>query len=146
MSKNFIESFESHNEVSSGSAKQFGYVFTAVFLGLGYILFKKHGESKQFLWLGSFALAPTMLSLALFRPQFLTKPNELWMKFAAFLAAITNPIILGILFYAVLTPMSVLIRFFGLSSIQKRPSKAQDSYWKSCKKIEERPEDMLVQF
>ena len=53
-----------------------------------------------------------------------------WSRFGVLLAKVINPVILGAIFFLVLTPIAVLGRLFGRDELRvRRKSAAQDSYW-----------------
>jgi len=71
------------------------------------------------------AIALLLFVLALARPQWLETPRRLWLRFGEALSRITQPIILGIVYYGVLTPTGVLRRRFGKSRFQM-PTRSPD--------------------
>ena len=58
----------------------------------------------------------------------LTPLNRLWFKFGIFLGKIISPIILGIIFFLVVTPTGILLRLFGKDVINLKYNK-NNSYW-----------------
>ncbi|MDP3832044.1 MAG: SxtJ family membrane protein, partial [Ignavibacteriaceae bacterium] len=60
----------------------------------------------------------------------LLKPlNFIWMSFAVVLGFFMTRIILGILFYIIITPIGLIAKLFGKDFIDKRISKEKVSYW-----------------
>lgn len=75
-------------------------------------------------------LSAIFLLLAFVWPGALTTPNRLWLKLGLLLQAIASPIGLGILFYAVFTPMALLIRVvFRKNLLATHFNRNAQSYW-----------------
>lgn len=77
------------------------------------------------------ALFPSFLFyvLAVIRPATLSRLNRAWTGFGLLLHKITNPLLLGIIFFMVLTPIGLLLRLAGKSTIPLRKDPEADSYW-----------------
>ena len=56
---------------------------------------------------------PFFLILGLINSQILTPLNKLWFKFGIFLGKIISPLIMGIIFFLVVTPIGLLMRMLG---------------------------------
>lgn len=92
--------------------------------------------AARWLWLGKFMSAATvMLPLGIglilcgiLFPRVLVLPNKAWMKLALALSLVTSPIIFGIVFFGVLTPVGAIKRAFGWDPLHRR-GKQQYSYW-----------------
>lgn len=73
-------------------------------------------------------LAALLGLLAWLRPSVLHPLNKIWMKFSHALGKITNPILLGIVFLLILTPMAVVRRLWIRMAANNHPLDV-DSYW-----------------
>ena len=87
-------------------------------------------------------------SFAILYPRALTKLNYLWFKFGLAINKYTNPIILGLIFYVIITPLGILIKIFGkdLLLIKNKYSTSKHTYWikKDYKQsVKERFEDQF---
>ena len=111
--------------VETSSDRSFGVVFTVVFvlIGLYPLLF----ASTPHYW--ALAIAAVFLALALFKPALLAAPNRWWAAFGALLHRIVNPIILGIMFFIVVTPIGLLMRMLGKDLLRLQLQKNAGSYW-----------------
>jgi len=89
------ESFVREEDVKSSSDRSFGIVFTVVFAIIG--LWPLTGGNGVRLW--SLGIAGLILAAALIHPVLLAPANRLWMKFGLLLHRITNPIIMGLVFF-----------------------------------------------
>ena len=104
--------------------RNFGIVFFIVFLliGLWPIL---NNENLRF-W--SLIISIIFLILGIFNSKLLTPLNKVWMKFGLILGTIISPIIMGIIFFLVVTPTGILLRLFGKDILKLKKNKS-DSYW-----------------
>jgi len=119
--------FENNSHVAPkvGSERSFGITFAIVFviIGLWPLL---HGGGLR-LW--AFTPALVFLVLGLFVPRTLVIPNRLWFKFGLFLGAIVSPVVMGIVFFLVVTPVGLLMRLRGHKMLDLGPEPKQASYW-----------------
>ena len=110
------------------SNRKFGFFFTIIFSILGvYFLNNKLILLSYML----FSLALLFFIIALVKADILLAPNELWMKFGLFLGMIISPIVLGIFFFGLLTPISLLIKIFGRDELRLKLVN-KTSHWKEC--------------
>ena len=86
------------HEIRVGSDRQFGLVFAAFFFLLGVYPALKTGPNA-----GCLAISGLFLLITLVYPRALHPLNVLWHRFGLLLAIFTQPIILGALFFLVLT-------------------------------------------
>ena len=112
-------------KAKGSSDRSFGFVFTAAFLIAG-LLPLRHGQPPR-LW--AFPVAVVFLSLALLAPSVLRPLNLAWAKLGFLLHRIMNPLIMGFLFFACLTPFALLFRFAGRDPLKRKFDPAADSYW-----------------
>ena len=118
------EAHDRSDRVVGSSDRGFGLVFTAVFLLLGgWSLWKAEAP-----WWWSFGVAGVFAVLAMVAPGLLGPLNRLWTLFGALLHRITNPIILGLLFFLVFAPMGLALRLVG-KKLLSETDPAASSYW-----------------
>ena len=98
-----------NNEIKIGSNKSFGIVFFVVFLLIALYPLTNNQEIR--LW--SLIISVIFLILGLFNSKILKPLNILWFKFGIFLGKIVSPIIMGVIFFFVVTTISILMRFIG---------------------------------
>jgi len=106
--------------------KEFGLIVGGVFVLLGL----------WWLYRGKFATAAYVLSAAgsllvlcgLIYPRLLTVPRKLWMKLAEAMAYVSSRIILGVVFFLVLTPIGLVKRALGWDPLQRR-SGSRETFW-----------------
>ncbi len=119
------EDFSRTHDVKSSSNRGFGWVFTAVFLIMGVwpLVF---GHPVRW-W--SMIVAVAFLAITLAAPALLAPLNKLWLRFGLLLNRIVSPVVLGFMFYVVVTPMGWLMRAFGKDNLRLRGGDKNASYW-----------------
>tara|TARA_B100000676_G_C17875519_1_gene730964 strand:- start:20 stop:406 length:387 start_codon:yes stop_codon:yes gene_type:complete len=110
--------------IKLGSNRSFGIVFFIVFALVGVYPLIYSGDLR--LW--SILLSLTFLVLGLINSNFLTPLNILWFKFGIFLGKIISPLILGFIFFIVVTPTGILVRFFKKDLLNLKFN-SKKSYW-----------------
>ena len=100
------------------SDRSFGWTFTGVFLIVAFLLHP---------W--ALALAAATAGATLLNPGWLTPFNRAWMKFGMALHHVISPVVMGLIFFAVFTPMGVVMRLFGWDAMKRAWDPALKSYW-----------------
>lgn len=114
------------SEVELPSNRKFGFFFTAVFALLGgYCLFKNLGI-PAFLFL---MLAVIFLLVTLVNDDLLLPLNKFWMKLGLLLGLIISPIVMGIIFFGLFTPIAIAMKLFGRDELRLK-FENRESYWK----------------
>jgi len=112
-------------EVKVSSDQSFGIVFALVFLVVG-VWVVSGGQSKGWLFFVSAAL---FLVIAIARPSILGPLNRTWAKFGLLLGQVFNPLLLGAVFFMVVTPIAVVLRLWGKDSLHLKFKPDLKSYW-----------------
>jgi hypothetical protein len=73
--------------------------------------------------------AVLMIVLALAVPGVLAPFNRLWYRFGMLLSRITQPIVLGLLYFVAVTPLAIIMRSTGKDPLRLRLRENVDSYW-----------------
>jgi len=136
------ESYERKEDVQGSSNRSFGLVFAVVFAIVGIFPFAFGGVIR--LW--SLAVAAVFLVLALAAPAILAPLNRLWLKFGLLLHRVVNPVVLGIMFFAVITPTGLLMRLCGKDPLRLKFDKSVKSYWITREPPGPAPESLKDQF
>ena len=112
------------SKIKVGSNKSFGIVFCVFFLIVGlYPLI--NGEIIR-LW--SLFLSVIFLILGLLNSRILTPLNILWFKFGIFLGRFVSPIVMGLVFFLVVTPTGLIMRMFKKDLLKLKKSNS-NTYW-----------------
>ena len=106
------------------SNRSFGLVFFIVFLLIS--IWPLFGEQSLRIW--SLVVSLIFLFLGLLNSKLLSQLNLIWTKFGNFLAKIIAPIIMGVIYFLVLTPIGLLMRLGGKDLLKLKFSKNK-SYW-----------------
>jgi len=106
------------------SNRNFGIVFFIVFLIIALWPILKQNEIR--IW--SLIISFIFFVLGLINSKLLTPLNKLWFKFGILLGNIIAPIVMGIVFFLVVTPTGLIMRFFR-KDILKLKKNSSDSYW-----------------
>ena len=112
------------DDVKISSNRSFGIVFFIVFLLIALYPLINTGEFR--LW--SLIISFIFFILGILNSKILTPLNKLWFKFGIFLGKIVSPIIMGIIFFFVVTPIGVLMRIFGKDVLNLKYNNNK-SYW-----------------
>jgi hypothetical protein len=124
-SKNMHENFEKGEEINVSSNRSFGVVFTLVFLAVGaWMIYGGHSEGWLFIAVSIFLFIVTLSC-----PYILGPLNWAWFKFGLLLGLVMNPLILGFVFFLVVTPMAIMRRLLGKDSLHLKTKPALKSYW-----------------
>ncbi len=108
------------------SVRSFASLFTGVFaLALAYGLYKGWASTLNAA-LGAAALA--VAAAGIFKPAVLEPLNRAWFKFGLLLGKIVSPIVLGVIFFVVITPVSIVTRLAGRDALRLR-KRSVNSYW-----------------
>jgi len=74
-------------------------------------------------------VALLFLVSGLLRPRLLTPVHRLWMKFGAALGWVNSRIILGVVFFVLVTPIGLVMRLLGKDPLRMRSGRTASSYW-----------------
>jgi hypothetical protein len=118
------------------SDRNFGFVFTAAFLIFGLSPLR-HGKPVR-PW--CLALSGTFLLITLARPSLLHGLNRMWTGIGILLGKVVNPIVTGLLFYAVFTPVAVVLRWAGKDPLRVSFDRGAKTYWLDRRAWKERSE------
>ena len=112
------------DDVKIGSNRSFGIVFFVFFLLVAIYPLINNGELR--LW--SLIISIIFLLLGLVNSKILNTLNKLWFKFGIFLGKIISPIIMGIIFFLVVTPIGLLMKLLGKDVLNLKYN-VNKSYW-----------------
>jgi hypothetical protein len=114
------------NNLNPTSNKKFGYFLSAIFALASLYYFLLHFTS--FVWLVLILITCLSLLAAFYKPDFFNKLNTIWFLLALILGRIFNPIVLGAIYFLVLTPTGVITRLFGRDELLLKKAD-QKTYW-----------------
>ena len=116
---------QKNSKIKINSNRSFGIVFFFVFLIIS--LWPLINENPLRVW--SIYVAIIFLILGLMNSNLLTPLNTLWFKFGKLLGSIVAPIVMGIVFFIIVTPTGFIMRMFGKDLLNKKYNNKSKSYW-----------------
>jgi hypothetical protein len=139
---NTHETFTRDAEIKGSSDRAFGIVFTVLFLAIG--LWPLIDSADLRIW--SLVVAAVILAISLIRPILLAPFNRAWMKFGLLLHKITNPVIMGLIFFLAVTPTALIMRAMGKDPLRRKFDPTAQSYWIDRDPPGPEPDTMKQQF
>jgi hypothetical protein len=136
------ESLRREESIAGSSDRSFGIVFAAVFLIVAVVPWFFGGIFRA--W--ALVVAAGFLVAALAFPSTLAPLNRLWTRFGLLLHRIVSPIVLGIMFFLVVTPIGLLMRLFGKDPLRLERDASAGSYWIPREPPGPPPESLKDQF
>ena len=115
---------------SQSSNKSFGLLFFVVFLIIG-LWPLKNGENLNFYFI---AVSIIFLILGLINSKLLSPLNKSWIKLGEILGIIIAPIVMALVYFVILTPVSLIVRMFGKDLLSLKLLKEKETYWIERKK------------
>jgi hypothetical protein len=112
------------NKVKIGSNKSFGFVFTILFTIIGlWPLYNDEIINTTFIF-----LAFILFLITIIKSDYLSLFNKIWFKFGLLLGGLISPIVMGVIFFLIITPISLILKIIGkdVLNIKKNNNK---SYW-----------------
>ncbi len=111
-------------KIQIGSNRSFGIVFCIIFLLIGFYPLIKGGSLS--VW--ALIISSIFLFLGISNSRALTSLNIIWFKFGIFLSKFFGPLIMGIIFFLIVTPIGLTMRFFKKDLLNLK-SNNNKSYW-----------------
>jgi hypothetical protein len=118
------------NNIKISSNRSFGIVFFIFFLIIAIYPLLENGEIR--IW--SFILSLIFLILGLINSEFLTPLNQLWFKVGLLLGKLISPIVMGLVFFIVVTPTGLIMRLLKKDILKLRKNSSK-TYWVERPKI-----------
>ena len=113
----------SHIELPSN--RKFGFFFTIIF-GISAV-YCFYINSTDWTYILS-TISAVIFFVTIIKAEILLPLNKLWMKFGLFLGMIVSPIVMGIIFFGIFTPIAILMRFLGRDELALS-FKKKTSHW-----------------
>tara|TARA_B100001564_G_C20025468_1_gene396555 strand:+ start:56 stop:442 length:387 start_codon:yes stop_codon:yes gene_type:complete len=111
-------------KIKIGSNRSFGIVFFVVFLLIA--IYPLLNQSEIRIW--PLAISLVFLALGIINSKILTPLNKIWFKFGLLLGKIISPLIMGLIFFIVVTPIGLLMRMFKKDLLSLKFNNDQ-TYW-----------------
>ena len=116
--------------MKKSAEKSFGILFGIVFLLIS--LWPLFSSNNLRLW--ALIISLIFFIITFLKPKILKPLNNIWIKFGEILGKVVAPIVMGIVFFVVLTPISLIVRAFGKDLLGLKITDKKNSYWIRRKK------------
>jgi len=113
------------NQPKQSDLKTFALIWSFIFLIVG-LLPLLHGNTVR-LW--AIIVMLIFLIIAFSRPSILSSFYKIWVKIGGFIGAIMSRVIMALLFYAMFTPIALILKLLGKDLLGKKLDKSSPSYW-----------------
>ncbi len=111
---------------SRASDRNFG-ILCALLLCI-FSIYSKYKNFNEITVLSTFITSVTLLPISFYLPKLLAPFNNAWFYLGYFLGKITSPLILGVIFFILITPIAFFTRFLGRDELKLKKIKTI-SYW-----------------
>ena len=112
------------SDIKISSNRSFGVVFFVVFLLIAFYPLTNQADIK--IW--SLIISLIFFVLALINSKILTPLNKVWMKFGLILGKIVSPLVMGLIFFLVVTPTGLLMKIFRKDLLSLKYNNTS-TYW-----------------
>ncbi len=111
------------------SDRSFGLTMAGILLVVvAWLLWKRTPLGLQ-LAAAAGLLAAALAAMGWLAPQRLRPLNRAWMRLGALLNAVVSPLVLGLMFFGMITPMAIAMRLAGRDALRLKFDRAPVSYW-----------------
>ena len=142
MRASFHENLARGSDVQPGSNRAFGLVIATACCIVAVFGFWA-GTAHWAFWLG----AAVALAVAAWKwPGLLAPLNQLWFRLGLALHRVVNPLVMGLLFFVVITPVGLLLRLWNRRPLALGFEREGASYWLIRDKSEMQPGPMTKQY
>ena len=112
-------------EIKLPSNRKFGFFFSTIFLLASLYSYYIHSEIMIYILS---TLCGIFLIITIINAKILLPLNKLWMKFGILLGMIVSPIIMGIIYFGIFTPIAIIMRLAGRDELRLRLKKKK-THW-----------------
>lgn len=119
------ENLDNQHVIKTASDRSFGLWFAGIFLAIALFIWYKSGNLK--IWL--LVLSAVFGLLGATQPSLLAPFNRVWTKLGLLMGKIVSPIVMGVLFFLMVTPMGLFMRLAGKDLLRLKFQPGDKSYW-----------------
>tara|TARA_B100000963_G_scaffold349353_1_gene358269 strand:+ start:228 stop:626 length:399 start_codon:yes stop_codon:yes gene_type:complete len=113
------------SDIELPSNRKFGIFFSVIFLILSAYFFF---ENKQIISLCLLGISTILILVTLINDNLLLPLNKVWMKLGFLLGVLISPVVLGLIFFLLFTPISIITKSFGRDELRIK-FKRKKTYW-----------------
>ena len=119
---------EVRSRLTAREGRRFAFTVGVAFLVLGALmLWRGHGILQMIFW----GIGGVLVAAGIVVPGRLTRVQRAWMGLGHAMSRITSPIVMGAVFYLVLSPIGVLLRIVGRNPL--KPAERDGGFWMPAK-------------
>ena len=127
-----------YSKITMSSNRSFGVVFFIIFFLISlYPALNNENINLYFL-----SISIVFLILGLINSKLLSPLNKIWFKFGILLGKIISPIIMGLVYFFVITPIAILLKIFNKDVLNLKQNK-KNTYWTDKIKSESTMKDQF---
>ena len=141
---NEIKTGLSRLEQDNRSLRKFAGVISSALIFISLLVFFWGSVPERAYWLAGTAMILLLLGLPF--PQLIRPLHSFWMGLALFIGYFMSRLLLSLLFFIVISPISLIMRLFGKDILKQKINKNKDSYWIKRNIKERSAEDYERQF
>ena len=112
-------------DIKLPSNKKFGFFFTFVFICISIFFYLNNSIFSFYIFV---TLSVIFLIISIFKDKLLYPLNLSWMYLGFIIGLIVNPIVLGAIFFILITPIGIISKLFGRDELGLKKEKLK-SYW-----------------
>lgn len=139
------EDYSREHHTRGPSSRKFGITLGLIFLAIAVWPWARTGITLAWTFPLCF-LGALLFVLGAVAPSQLDRANAAWMALGVLLQRLTSPVVLGIIFFLIVTPMAVIYRAFGARFLQLKWDPKAKSYWMTRTDLSKWGEAMQRQF
>jgi hypothetical protein len=113
------------SKIELPSNKKFGYFFAAIFIIIAAYFYINKSINLTYIFV---SIAIFFFLAAILKDEILLPLNKLWMRFGFLLGIIISPIVLGLIFFGLFTPIAIVMRLFGRDELRLK-FREKTSHW-----------------
>ena len=121
-----------HEKNENPSNRSFGFFFAFVLIAVAIYSYANWSEQMALIFS---VISGVFLVAAIFFDRYLAPLNYLWMRLGVLLGGLVNPLVIGAIFFLVLTPVALLMRFAGRDELRLSPQQ-RETHWRTREKSE----------
>jgi hypothetical protein len=136
------ENFSREDSTRGSSDRSFGLVFTGFFALLALLPLLRGKPFRP--W--ALAVGGAFLLVTVIRPRLLHPLNRLWTRLAVLISKVTNPVMTGLMFYVLFTPVAIVLRLMRKDLLRLKAEPGAKTFWIPRDPPGPAPETMRNQF
>ena len=130
---------KSYSQVSKGSNKSFGIIFSIIFTLLFFYIYLTY----NIIIFELLIIGTIFFLISLFFSKFLEYPNFLWFKFGLIIGNIISPIIMCLIYFSLFVPFGLFLKILRIDLLNLKYKKDIKTYWKDNKHFKSNMKDQF---